>query len=132
MATNTQARTHVNALLGVTENHASNENGVYLQESELDAIEARLAADAGLQAENTRLTAENATAAETATALATANTTIATQNTRIAELEAEVEALGKEPAHKGTHVAGTVDPIEPKPSPYVNDGSEEKAAKYNL
>lgn len=124
-------RTHLNATLGITENHASTDEGVFMQDSELDTIEASLANAATLQAENTRLTAENATLSNNE-ALQTANQTISTQANRIQELEAKVATLEGAPATKGTRTTATADPAKETKSPYVDDGSAAFAERYGL
>jgi signal peptide peptidase SppA len=125
-------RTHLNATLGITENHASTDEGVFLQDSELDTIEASMAASANLQADNTRLTAENAKVATLQAALDTANASLATANTRIVALEAEVTILGAQPAGSGSAPAGAADEIEKSKPAYVDDGSAAAANSFGL
>lgn len=125
-------RTHLNATLGITENHASTDEGVFLQDSELDTIEASMATSATLQAENERLTAENATVATLQASLDTANATIATNAIRIEELEAEVIALGNEPAGDGSAPAGAADDQGTKKTAYVDDGSQAAAQSFGI
>lgn len=125
-------RTHLNATLGITENHASTDEGVFLQDSELDTIEASMAASATLQSENARLTAENATVATLQASLDAANNTIASNATRITELEAEVATLGAQPAGGGSAPLGAVDNHAATKTKYVDDGSAARAAEFGI
>lgn len=127
--TATTQRTHLNATLGITENHAETEGGSFIQSSELDAIETALAtaqANTSLVAthEGTIATLQ-ASVTEKETALATAQTSLATANEKIASLEKQITEMGAEEATPGTTPpAPNASEIEEgkTSSKYVDDG----------
>lgn len=120
---------NVCATLGFTDGFEANEEGVFLNEENLNVVEAALGQNVSLTEQLNDATAKQ-TAAEQAletaqTALAAAQAQNATDATTISGLEARIADLENKRASNGTPLAGADDNADgQKTSTYKSDGSD--------
>jgi ClpP class serine protease len=120
---------NVCATLGFENGFESTEQGVFLNEENLNVVEAALGQNIDLAAQLDAARANN-NASETAlqdaeTALTTANTSLSEAQTTISTLEARIAELEGKRAGNGTPLAGANDDAEgEKKTAYKSDGSD--------